>query len=77
MDKPYRIRRLTLDEAIAAAPALGEVLFDCTMGGASTGFMADLTLDQAVDFWRGEAKASDGRAIVAAEDDGGYSASSN
>jgi len=71
MDKPYRIRRLTLDEAIAAAPALGEVLFDCTMGGASTGFMADLTLDQAVDFWRGEAKASDGRAILAAEDDGG------
>lgn len=68
MDPPYRIRRLTPDEAIAAAPALGEVLFDCVMGGASVGFMANLTLEEAVDFWRGETGAGDGRAILVAED---------
>ena len=68
MTAPYRIRRLTPDEAVAAAPALGAVLFDCVMGGASVGFMADLTLDEAVDFWRGEAGAGDGRAILVAED---------
>jgi GNAT superfamily N-acetyltransferase len=68
MPTPYAIRRLTSDEAIAAAPALGEILFDCVMGGASVGFMADLSLEQARDFWRGEAGSGDGRAILVAED---------
>jgi GNAT superfamily N-acetyltransferase len=71
MDKPYRIRRLTSGEAIAAAPVLGEILFDCVMGGASVGFMADLTRDEATDFWRGELGAGDGRAVLVAEDAAG------
>ncbi|MFL5298651.1 MAG: GNAT family N-acetyltransferase [Phenylobacterium sp.] len=68
MSAPYRIRRLTADEAAAAAPALGAVLHDCVTGGASVGFMADLTPADAAAFWRGEAQAGDGRAIVVAED---------
>src|SRR4051794_40338380 len=68
MSAPYRIRRLSQDEAIAAVPALGDVLFDCVAGGASVGFMADLTREAAQAFWRGEAEAGDQRAILVAED---------
>jgi len=68
MTTPFRIRRLSPDEAPDAAPALGAIMYDCVMGGASIGFMADLTPDQAVDFWRGQAEADDGRAILVAED---------
>jgi GNAT superfamily N-acetyltransferase len=68
MQPPFRIRRLTPDEARAAAPALGEVLLDCVAGGASVSFMADLTRDEASAFWRGQADAGDGRAILVAED---------
>ncbi|HEY0435355.1 MAG TPA: GNAT family N-acetyltransferase [Phenylobacterium sp.] len=69
MVTPYRIRRLAPGEA--PAEALGEVLYDCVMGGASVGFMADLTRAAATDFWRGELGADDGRAILVAEDDQG------
>ncbi|WP_372782326.1 GNAT family N-acetyltransferase [Phenylobacterium sp.] len=68
MSAPFRIRRLSEAEAIAAAPALGEVLLDCVDGGASIGFMASLTRAEATAFWRGEAEARDGRAILVAED---------
>jgi GNAT superfamily N-acetyltransferase len=71
MTDDFRIRRLTHNEALAAARALGEVLFDCVTGGTSVSFMADLTHEQATDFWRGEAGAGDGRAILVAEDDAG------
>jgi GNAT superfamily N-acetyltransferase len=68
MTAPFRIRRLSDTEAEAAAPDLGAVMFDCVAGGASVGFMADLTGEAATDFWRGEAQAGDGRAILVAED---------
>lgn len=68
MDASVRIRRLTPSEARDAAPALADVLLDCVAGGASVSFMADLTREQAEAFWRGEAAAADGRAILAAED---------
>lgn len=60
------IRRLG-DEPQAAA-ALGAVLLDCVEGGASVGFMADLTAAAAEAFWRGALDAGDGRAILIAED---------
>ena len=68
-----RIRSLTAGETRQAAPALGAVLKDCVDGGASVSFMADLTLDEAIAFWEGVAasQASDGRAVLVAEDDEG------
>jgi GNAT superfamily N-acetyltransferase len=71
MQPPFRIRRLTPDEARTAAPALAEVLTDCVAGGASVSFMADLSVADAEAFWRGEADAGDGRAILVAEDAAG------
>jgi GNAT superfamily N-acetyltransferase len=68
MDQPFTIRRLSAEEAQAAAPALGEVLFDCVEDGASVSFMADLTRAEATAFWLEEARAGDGRAILVAED---------
>ncbi|CAN7560289.1 GNAT family N-acetyltransferase [Phenylobacterium sp. LjRoot164] len=69
----FAIRRLTADETLRAAPALGAVLKDCVDGGASVSFMADLTLDKATDFWKraAAAQAGDGRAVLVAEDDEG------
>ena len=69
MSASYRIRRLAPAEALDAAPALGVVLADCVAGGASVSFMADMTLDAAEAFWRAQASADDGRAILIAEDD--------
>jgi len=71
MMSDFRIRRLTPDEALAAAPALAQVLLDCVRGGASVSFMADLTPDAAEAFWREQADAGDGRAILVAEDAAG------
>ena len=69
----FRIRRLSADETLRAAPALGAVLKDCVDGGASVSFMAGLTLDEATAFWAraAAAQASDGRAVLAAEADEG------
>jgi len=73
MDSAFIIRRLSADETRVAAPALGEVLLDCVQGGASVSFMADMTRQEAEAFWLGvaEAAASDGRAVLVAEDAGG------
>jgi len=71
MTSDFRIRALTPDEALSAAPALAEVLLDCVRGGASVSFMADLTAAGAEAFWREQAQAGDGRAIVVAEDAAG------
>jgi len=71
MNPTYRIRRLAMPEAREAASALADVLVDCVAGGASVSFMADLTRDEAVGFWQGEADADDGRAILVAEDEAG------
>ena len=65
------IRPLRPAEVETAAPALAEVLCDCVVGGASVSFMADLTFDQALQFWWGELAADDGRAILVAEDEQG------
>ena len=68
MSDDFRIRRLSAAEARDAVPALGEILFDCVEGGASVGFMDGYSRDEAADFWRGCARAGDGRAILVAED---------
>ena len=72
MDTAITIRTLSPDEALAAAPALAEVLLDCVAGGASVSFMADLSRERAEGFWRGVATAArtDGRAVIVAEADG-------
>jgi GNAT superfamily N-acetyltransferase len=71
MSSSFRIRRLDATEARRAAPALAGVLLDCVAAGASVSFMADLTRDAAEAFWREAADATDGRALLVAEDDEG------
>ncbi|MDB5449125.1 MAG: acetyltransferase domain protein [Phenylobacterium sp.] len=71
MSSSFRIRRLDAAEARRAAPALAGVLLDCVAAGASVSFMADLTRDAAEAFWREAAEATDGRALLVAEDDEG------
>lgn len=71
MADPCDIRRLAPAEALKAASALADVMADCVAGGASIGFMAGMTPDEALAFWRGEAEADDGRAILVAEDAAG------
>lgn len=72
MEQGLVIRALSPDQALAAAPALAEVLADCVAGGASVSFMAGVTLERLERFWRDQAEAArvDGRAILAAELDG-------
>jgi GNAT superfamily N-acetyltransferase len=72
MDPQISLRTLTPDQTLAAAPALAEITLDCVAGGASIGFMADVTHAQVLRFWRQVATAarSDGRAVIVAERDG-------
>jgi GNAT superfamily N-acetyltransferase len=67
------IRTLSPDEITDAAPALAAILLDCVADGASVDFMADLTLAQAMAFWRGVAVQArvDGRRFLVAEDEAG------
>ena len=72
MTTPYAIRRLhAVDEA--AIEGLAGVLLDCVEGGASVSFMAPLTRERAVDFWRRVAAGvhAGERALLVAEDGGG------
>jgi GNAT superfamily N-acetyltransferase len=71
MTRTFRIRSLAPPEAREAATALAAVMADCVAGGASVGFMADMTLADAEAFWRGQTGADDGRAILVAEDEAG------
>ncbi|WP_411287791.1 GNAT family N-acetyltransferase [Phenylobacterium sp.] len=71
MTTSFSIRRLVPAEARQAASALADVLADCVAGGASVSFMADLTHADAEAFWRDQADADDGRAILVAEDESG------
>jgi GNAT superfamily N-acetyltransferase len=48
---PAAIRVLSADEAAARIDELAGVLLDCVAGGASVGFMAGLTREQALVFW--------------------------
>lgn len=66
---PLPVRRL-LAPTEAELQQLAEVLCDCVAGGASIGFMANLTPARALDFWR---QVADGvrageRALLVAED---------
>jgi GNAT superfamily N-acetyltransferase len=53
--------------------SLAELLIDCVAGGASVSFMAPLSLQKALDFWRGVAGgvARGERVLLVAEDDAG------
>jgi GNAT superfamily N-acetyltransferase len=66
------IRRLNGAEVEAARMQLGEVLWDCVQGGASVSFMADLTREQAGEFYRraGQAVERGERRLWVAEMDG-------
>jgi GNAT superfamily N-acetyltransferase len=68
MTASFSIRRLAQPEARDAIPPLAEVLLDCVDGGASVSFMAGATRADAEAFWRRQAEADDGRAILVAED---------
>ncbi len=52
-----QIRLLSANEALAAIPALAEVLSDCVEGGASVGFMQPYPPESALAYWRGVAEA--------------------
>lgn len=67
------VRRLMPDEARTAVRDLAEVLMDCVAGGASIGFMANLTRAEAEGFWKGVASGvhGGGRTLFIAEDDDG------
>ncbi len=60
-----RVWVATADDLARARPRLSEVLRDCVEGGASVGFLAPLSPDEADDFWRRvESTAAAGRRIV-------------
>lgn len=69
---PFEIRRVhSVDDRDVAE--LADVLLDCVAGGASIGFMASLTRDQAKAFWRRIAADVDERrrALLVATDAAG------
>jgi GNAT superfamily N-acetyltransferase len=70
MLQTFQIIRLNPAAVRDAADALGAVLKDAVDGGASVSFMADLTIERAVNFWRSAADAAeaDGRVVLAAAD---------
>jgi ribosomal protein S18 acetylase RimI-like enzyme len=65
------VRRLSAAEAGDALDDLAEVLFDCVDGGASVGFMAPFTRDEARAFFAGLAPELEAgtRVLLAAYDD--------
>jgi GNAT superfamily N-acetyltransferase len=65
----WTLHRLTaIDDA--QIEQLADVLLDCVDGGASVGFMAPLSRERAVAFWREVARGAAGtaRAVLVAED---------
>jgi GNAT superfamily N-acetyltransferase len=64
------LRTLDGAAALAAVPALADVLIDCVHGGASVSFMAPLPLAKARAFWQGVADgvARGERLLLVAED---------
>ena len=68
------ITKLDAAQAGARVDELAEVLLDCVAGGASVGFMADLSRERARAFWQGVARqvADGGRCLFAALDDAGH-----
>jgi GNAT superfamily N-acetyltransferase len=65
----FRIRQADADPAVIEA--LADVLIDCVEGGASVSFMAPLSRDRAIAFWRGMFdSASRGERLVLVAEDG-------
>jgi GNAT superfamily N-acetyltransferase len=59
------VERVEVGDAQAMLPVLADILLDCVEGGASVSFMAPLSLDKALAFWRGVlASAALGERIV-------------
>lgn len=63
-----RIRRLAAHEVAAHASALGDLFVDAVARGASIGYMADLTREEAARYWRDVAAAMPQPVVLAAED---------
>lgn len=65
----WTVRRL-LQVSEIDVEQLADVLIDCVEGGASVSFMAPLTRDRALAFWRRVAEDTNGgrRALIVAED---------
>jgi GNAT superfamily N-acetyltransferase len=66
----FRIREAGAGPAVVEA--LAEVLIDCVEGGASVSFMAPLSREKAVTFWRGvlDGAARGERVVLVAEESG-------
>lgn len=64
------IERVEPHDAADVLPALAEILLDCVDGGASVSFMAPLSRDKALQFWRGvlESMARGERIVLVARD---------
>ena len=63
--------RLSAAQIADHACALGELFVDAVADGASIGYMAGLSRDDAAAYWRDVASAPDGRTVFAALDDCG------
>lgn len=53
MSDDYHVRRVGMEDAGRHVEALADVLLDCVQGGASVSFMAPLSRERAMEFWRG------------------------
>ncbi len=73
LDMAVTIKELDAAQAEARMDELAVVLLDCVAGGASVGFMADLSTERARVFWQGVAgQVADGkRHLFVALDDAG------
>jgi len=59
------VERIEASDADAVLPLLTDILLDCVDGGASVSFMAPLSRDKALAFWRGVlASAALGERVV-------------
>lgn len=72
MNGDWTLRRPRTAEDVPV-DGLADVLIDCVEGGASIGFMAPISRDRAVEFWRRIAMSvgQGGRALLVAEDSEG------
>jgi len=65
------VRRVGAGEAASLVEPLADVLIDCVEGGASVGFMAPLSREKAVAFWRHVADSvSKGERVLLVAQDG-------
>lgn len=67
-------RRLADAEVAAATPALAALFVDAVADGASIGYMAGVTHEEAEAYWRDVAARPDGRVVFVADDAEGIAA---